>query len=98
MTMLQAWEILRTRRERMDEAELSQSSELCGKNDSEVEYVPATGVRIEEAVEKKPSVVYGPHPPTAVVLIDSEDEEEQKEEIDRTYQDHWIINPKNPFP
>ena len=97
MTMLQAWEILRTRRERMDEAELSQSSELCGKNDSEVEYVPATGVRIEEAVEKKPSVVYGPHPPTSVLLIDSEDERENEDDIDHTHQDRWLVYPRNSF-
>ena len=48
-------------------------------------------------MEEEPAVVYGPHPPISMVLIDSEDEEEHEEEIDCTYQDRWIIDPKNHF-
>ena len=48
-------------------------------------------------MEEEPAVVYGSHPTTTVVLVDSDDQRENEEEIDLTHQDRWIIDPKNPF-
>ena len=97
MIIAQAREILRTWRECMNEAELFDSSDFSDRNASKVQYVPPTSIRIEEIVEEEPPVVYGPHPPSTVDLIDSKDERASEGKIDLTYQDHWIIDPKNTF-
>ena len=61
-------------------------------------FLKSTEIRIEEIVEEEPTVEYGPHPPTTVVLSDSEDDINLENEIDRTNQHLWIIDPKNPLP
>ena len=73
MTMAQARAILQKWREFVDEEELSESSELSDKNAPEVQFVPSTGIRIEEIMEEEPAVVYSPHPPTTVVSVELKD-------------------------
>ena len=83
MIMAQVQEILQTWKECMDKEKFLVSSNSSDKLG--IEFVPSTGIHIEEIIEEDPAVEYGPYPPTSMILVDSEDEQENEDEIDLTY-------------
>ena len=82
MTIAQAREILQKWKECIDEKESSEMFDSSDKNTHEVQFVPSNGIRIKDIIEEELAVEYGPHPPTLVILVDSEEGRENEDEID----------------